>query len=235
MKAVRRYENGGRELAATARAVSTACRGGWRRTGPVAVAVSVCDRTARVLAFASLAVGALGWTGAGQAVREIVLPKDSVGTAQLRDSAVTGEKIRSGSVTSADVKDGTLRAADLEDGVIPAPLRFVVHRATKDVTKVGLVELTIACEPDQTPVGGGGGFLSATGTAFAANDFYGSLINSAPLNGSTGADDRGAATGWIVTARSSGGKKRLAGWVVCAYTPVKQPAPIKTPQPPSSP
>ena len=27
------------------------------------------------------------------------------------------------------------------------------------------------------------------------------------------------ATGWIITARSSGGKKRLAGYVICAYTP----------------
>ena len=83
------------------------------------------------------------------------------------------------------------------------------------------------------PVGGGGGFLSTTTTDYTGNDFYGSLINSAPANGTNAVDDRAKATGWIITARSSGGKKRLAGYVICAYTPTKAPAKAATPQPPT--
>ena len=83
------------------------------------------------------------------------------------------------------------------------------------------------------PVGGGGGFLSTTTTGYVGNDFYGSLINSAPGNGTNAVDDRAEATGWVITARSSGGKKRLAGYVICAYTPVATPTRSSTPQPPT--
>jgi hypothetical protein len=185
------------------------------------------DPVSRGLALAALVVAALGFTGVGEAVRNVVLPAGSVGTAQLRANAVTGDKIRSGSVTSSDVKNGSLKAADLASGTIPAGTAFVVRRATKDLTALGEVTLPIPCDAGQVPVGGGGGFLSATTTDYTGNDFYGSLINSAPANGSTAVDDRAQATGWIVTARSSGGKKRLAGYVICAYTP----APASTTKP----
>jgi hypothetical protein len=166
-------------------------------------------------------------------VRSAVLPAGSVGTAQLRPNAVTGDKIRSGAVTGADIKNGTLEAGDLAPGTIPAGLAFVVRRATKDLTALGEAQLLIPCDTGQVPVGGGGGFLSTTTTDYAGNDFYGSLINSAPANGTKAVDDRAQATGWIITVRSSGGKKRLAGYVICAYTPAKAPAKAATPQPPT--
>ena len=148
---------------------------------------------------------------------------------------MTSDKIRSGAVTGADVKNGTLKAADLAPGTIPAGTAFVVRRATLDLTALGEYTLSIACDTGQVPVGGGGGFLSSTTTDYTGNDFYGSLINSAPAIGKTAVDDRAKATGWIVTARSSGGKKRLAGYVICAYTPAAA-ASTKpsTPVPPSS-
>jgi hypothetical protein len=49
-----------------------------------------------------------------------VLPKDSVGTAQLKKKAVTGAKLRKSAVTGAKVKNGTLMAADFKAGQLPA-------------------------------------------------------------------------------------------------------------------
>ena len=112
-------------------------------------------------------------------------------------------------MTGSDVKNGTLTAADLVAGTIPPGLAFVVRRATKDLTALGETQLLIPCDKGQVPVGGGG-FLSTTTTDYTGKDFYRSLIDSAPANGTNAADDRAAATGRVITARSSGGKKRLA-------------------------
>jgi hypothetical protein len=49
-----------------------------------------------------------------------VLPKNSVGTMQLKKKAVTGAKLHKSAVTGAKVKDGTLMAADLKAGQLPA-------------------------------------------------------------------------------------------------------------------
>ena len=143
------------------------------------------DPVSRGLALAALVVAALGFTGVGEAVRSAILPAGSVGTAQLRANAVTGDKIRSGSITGADLKNGTIKAGDLAPGTIPAGLAFVVRRATKDLTALGEAQLLIPCDTGQVPVGGGGGFLSTTTTDYAGNDFYGSLINSAPATART--------------------------------------------------
>ena len=191
------------------------------------------DPVSRGLSLAALVVAALGFTGVGEAVRSAVLPPGSVGTAQLRPNAVTAEKLRSGAVTGADIKNGTIEKGDLAAGTIPPGTAFVIRRSTKDVTTIGEHQLLIACDQAQVPVGGGGGFLSTTTTDYAGNDFYGSLINSAPANGTNAVDDRAQATGWIVTARSSGGKKRLAGYVICAYTPTAAVAKQSTPTPPA--
>jgi hypothetical protein len=193
------------------------------------------DPISRGLALAALVLAALGFTGVGDAVRIAVLPVGSVGTTQLRDNAVTAEKIRSGAVTGAEIKNGTIKAGDLAAGTIPSGTAFAVRRLTKDVTTLGEFQLLIPCDRGQVPVGGGGGFLSTTTTDYIGNTFYGSLINSAPANGTKAVDGRSQATGWIVTARSSGGKKRLAGYVICAYVPTTSGAIPSTPEPPASP
>ncbi len=191
------------------------------------------DPVSRGLSLAALVVATLGFTGVGEAVRTAVLPAGSVGTAQLRTNAVTAEKISSGAVTGSDIKNGTIKAGDLAPGTIPAGTAFVIHRVTKDVTSVGEQQLLIPCSAGQVPVGGGGGFLSTTTTDYVGNEFYGSLVNSAPANGTNAVDDRGKALGWVITARNSSGKKRLAGYVICAYTPARARAKPSAPQPPS--
>jgi hypothetical protein len=49
-----------------------------------------------------------------------VLPKDSVGTAQLKKEAVTGAKLKKNAVTGSKVKNGSLIAADFKAGQLPA-------------------------------------------------------------------------------------------------------------------
>jgi hypothetical protein len=48
------------------------------------------------------------------------LPKGSVGTKQLKNSAVTGKKLANNAVTSAKVKNRSLRSIDFAPGQLPA-------------------------------------------------------------------------------------------------------------------
>jgi hypothetical protein len=71
------------------------------------------NRLSLALSAAALLVAVLGGTplgeAAGDAVAEVVLPRGSVGTVELRD----------GAVTAAKVKDRTLLARDFKSGQIP--------------------------------------------------------------------------------------------------------------------
>lgn len=70
---------------------------------------------ATVLASVALLV-----TLSGTAVAAMeALPKRSVGTAQLKQGAVTSPKIKDGAVTSADVRNGSLLRADFRPGQVP--------------------------------------------------------------------------------------------------------------------
>jgi hypothetical protein len=68
------------------------------------------SKTPTAIAVTALLVAALAATPIGQAAGRIVLGKNTVGTAQLKKSAVTSVK----------VKDGSLRAADFGAGQLPA-------------------------------------------------------------------------------------------------------------------
>jgi len=70
---------------------------------------------AMVVAFAGLIV-ALG----GVSYAAGVLPKNSVGTAQLKTNAVTRAKLKKNAITGAKVKNGSLMAADFKAGQLPA-------------------------------------------------------------------------------------------------------------------
>ena len=48
------------------------------------------------------------------------IPRNSVGTPQLRAQAVTGAKVKNGTIATADVRDGTLTAADFLAGQVPS-------------------------------------------------------------------------------------------------------------------
>ena len=61
-----------------------------------------------VLAATALVVAVFGSTPLGHAAANMVLPKSSVGTAQIKKNAVTGLKVKNGSLMSADFKPGQL-------------------------------------------------------------------------------------------------------------------------------
>lgn len=67
-------------------------------------------RLTTILAATALVVAVFGSTPLGQAAGRFVLPKHSVGTAQLKNNAVSGLK----------VKDGTLKASDFTPGELAA-------------------------------------------------------------------------------------------------------------------
>jgi hypothetical protein len=71
---------------------------------------------ALVIACLALLV-ALGGTGYATVLQ---VPRNSVGTPQLRSSAVTTNKLAANSVTSAKVRNGTLRRVDFVGGKLPA-------------------------------------------------------------------------------------------------------------------
>ena len=77
------------------------------------------SRITPIIAVTALVVAVLGATPLGQAASRIVLPRNSVGAAQLKKGAVGGNKIAKNAVTSLKVKDGALLAADFKAGQLP--------------------------------------------------------------------------------------------------------------------
>ena len=63
-----------------------------------------------VIAVTALCVAVLGSTPIGHAAARLVVPKNSVGTTQLKTQAVTGAKVKDGSLTAADFGAGQLPA-----------------------------------------------------------------------------------------------------------------------------
>jgi len=86
-----------------------------------------------IVAVTALVVAVLGTIPLGRAASGLVLPKNSVGSSQLKKGAVsgkklatnvvTGAKIAPDAVTGAKAKDGTLLATDLGVGQLSAGLR----------------------------------------------------------------------------------------------------------------
>jgi len=61
-----------------------------------------------VLSATALAVAVFGSTPVGEAAQRLVVPKASVGSAQLKPNAVTGVKVRDGSLTARDFAAGQI-------------------------------------------------------------------------------------------------------------------------------
>jgi hypothetical protein len=77
------------------------------------------ERLPVVLSVTALVVAVLGATPVGEAAKNLVVPRNSVGTAQLRNNAVTAAKLRAGAVTSTKVENFSLRVVDFRPGQLP--------------------------------------------------------------------------------------------------------------------
>lgn len=75
-------------------------------------------RPSPALVVAGIALGlALGGTGYATV---LTVPRNSVGTAQLKNGAVTTRKIAAGAVTSSQVRNSSLLRTDFKPGQLPA-------------------------------------------------------------------------------------------------------------------
>ena len=66
------------------------------------------QRLSLALSVTALVVAVLGATPLGRATADLVIPRNSVGTAALQDGAVTAEKVKDRSLLAQDFKQGQL-------------------------------------------------------------------------------------------------------------------------------
>jgi hypothetical protein len=122
-----------------------------------------------ILAATALVVAVLGSTPIGHAAASMVLPKNSVGTAQLKAASVTGAKIKNGSLTAAKFKPGQLPAGPQgpkgDAGPKGDPGQPGANGATKVVARYSnatsvqpgaSAHATAGCEAGEKATGGGG-------------------------------------------------------------------------------
>jgi hypothetical protein len=145
-----------------------------------------------VLAATALLVSVLFATPLGQAASRLVLPKNSVGSAQIKKGAVTGLKIKNGTLTAAKFKAGQLPRGPKGDPGPEGPKGDTGARGPKGdpgATKVtrrsglpggdaapgGVSGSFASCQPGEAMVGGGVSY-SATGNGRAT------VTASAPID-----------------------------------------------------
>jgi hypothetical protein len=150
-----------------------------------------------------------------------VLPKNSVGTAQLQKKAVTASKLRKNAVSAAKVKDGTLLAADFKAGQLPAGPKgdpgaqgpkgdngaagapgisaYEIRHMTGNTVNPGEeFNAQVGCPSDKKALGGG----LSSGQAIA-------------VSGSIPSAD---GQWWYVTGKNiSASQTAVAAWVICAH------------------
>jgi hypothetical protein len=66
------------------------------------------NRLPLILSVTGLAVALLGSTSVGEAARDAMLPRNSVGTAQLKAGAVTSVKVKNGTIARVDLARNAL-------------------------------------------------------------------------------------------------------------------------------
>jgi len=157
------------------------------------------------IAVTALVVALFGATPLGQAASRLVVPKNSVGSAQIKKSAVSGNKVARNAITGTKVKNGSLTAADFKAGQLPAGpagpqgpkgdtgatgspglsgLEFVENAETNDhVNKT----VSAYCPGDKRAIAVAG---NASGLPFKAHLYSSGVVNQT-INGN------GVHVGWV--------------------------------------
>ena len=173
-------------------------------------------RYANVTATLALIV-ALG----GTSYAAVVLPRNSVGSKQLKKGAVTNSKLRTSAVTSGTVRNGSLRAKDFKAGQLlagpagpagPAGATKIVRRHFPSAAVASGVDggVTMTCNLGERALLGG---LEGDGAAFTPSTFL--ITDSFPRTTSTPIGD--VPTGWYVEARNTAAASaQFLGFLVCA-------------------
>jgi hypothetical protein len=133
------------------------------------------------LAATALLVSVLFATPLSQAASRLILPKNAVGTAQIKKSAVTGLKVKNGTLTAADFKAGQLpRGAKGDPGPQgpkgdpgaqgpkgdkgdPGATRVTKRSASGPLAGAGgYTAASVSCQAGETLVGGGAAYANWT-------------------------------------------------------------------------
>jgi hypothetical protein len=177
--------------------------------------------TSLACSVAALVIATFGATPLGEAARRAVsqVPRNSVGTLQLKRNAVTSSKLAPNTVRTGQVVDGSLLTQDFKAGQIPqgpkgdkgdkgskgdpgppgvSAREIVTASSASDSTN--LKQLRPACPTGKVPLGGGA-FINGSvgGTA---------LISSFP-----------SLSGWVATAQeavATGNSWSLHVTLICA-------------------
>ena len=167
-------------------------------------------RYANVTATLALIV-ALG----GTSYAAVVLPRNSVGSEQLKKGAVTNSKLRTNAVTSGTVRNGSLRANDFKAGQLPAgqagpagpagATNIVSRRVPSPPVAAGAIgAVRLACNPAERAITAG-----LQSDADLLNIF--SITESFPITTSD------VPTGWYLEARNTASSSdRFVAFLVCA-------------------
>ena len=141
------------------------------------------------------------------------LPRDSVGTKQLKRNAVTSAKVKNSTLRARDFADGVLRKGDSGP---PGPQGPKGDPGPPGVTGIVVRQNDRVPEPDsgaafckegEVATGGGGQVFSTEGAP--------AMVESRPFpegNGQT-------PSGWRVAGVNPEGTPYVAVWVVCARLP----------------
>lgn len=156
-------------------------------------------------------IAVLGSTSVGQAVVNAVAP-NSVGTAQLRNNAVTTKKVKNGSLLRADFKAGQLPAGPAGPAGAagaagpagpPGVSEYEVVSATSASGSGAVQSVNVSCPAGKKAVGGG----ANTNTATTGGPV---VQKSRPFENGGGWE----ATG--VEAAAYGGNWTTTAWAICA-------------------
>jgi len=166
-----------------------------------------------ILAVTALVVAVFGATPVGHAAASMILPKNSVGTTQLKTGSVTGAKIKNGTLTAGKFKAGQLPAGPQgpkgdqgpqgpkgDPGPAALPHAVVRQTASAQVAAGSTLVLDAPCQAGELAVGGGPVGLDA-----------GVFIRTSSPGG-----DVNAPSAWhLVVTNTTASAKSLSLTVVC--------------------
>jgi len=122
------------------------------------------SRTSIILAATALLVSVLFATPLGQAAGRL-LPKNSVGTKQLKRSAVTSPKVKNNTLTGADINEARLgkvpsavRADNATNATNATNAVALGGKPASDYAQAGAEAVRVIGAPGQAPFGAGWGF-----------------------------------------------------------------------------
>ncbi len=157
--------------------------------------------------------------GGGAAFAATKLPKNSVGSKQIKKNAVNSAKVKNRSLRAVDFKKGQLPAgpqgiqgAKGDQGVqgvkgAPGATSVIARRAVKpNITNGSLTTESVSCDEGESLVGGGAGFVEPGTDLY---DFPAKIHGSVPTgaNGKVVAD-ASEGFGWRASATNETGSTR---------------------------